>query len=65
MWAIDPLLQWREGVGLCANKDNWLWSLPSPSNLLQVKVPLCRLGLEVFCPNIYALFIALIVKPAF
>jgi hypothetical protein len=34
MWEIDPLAQWREGVGIGIDMDNGLWSLLSPSKLL-------------------------------
>jgi hypothetical protein len=34
MWAIDPLAQWREGVGIGTNMDYGSWSL----NLLERKV---------------------------
>jgi hypothetical protein len=36
MWAIDPLAQWREGVGIGIDMDNGSWSLLSPSKLLPV-----------------------------
>ena len=40
LWATDPLAQWREGVGLGANKDNG----SSSSKLLRAEVPLSRHG---------------------
>jgi hypothetical protein len=40
MWATDPLAQWREGVGLGANRDNG----SSSSRLLRAEVPLSRHG---------------------
>jgi hypothetical protein len=40
MWATDPLAQWREGVGLGANRDNG----SSSSRLLRAELPLSRHG---------------------
>ena len=41
MWATDPLAQWRDGVGVGANKDN---GPSSSSKLLRPEVPLSRHG---------------------
>ncbi|KAF3946414.1 hypothetical protein CMV_027315 [Castanea mollissima] len=41
VWATDPLVQWREGVGVGANKDN---TSSSSSKLLRAEVPLSRHG---------------------
>ncbi|KAL4639333.1 hypothetical protein ACB092_03G210300 [Castanea dentata] len=41
VWATDPLVQWREGVGVGANKDN---ASSSSSKLLRAEVPLSRHG---------------------
>ncbi|XVF02281.1 hypothetical protein REPUB_Repub04eG0162100 [Reevesia pubescens] len=40
LWATDPLAQWRDGIGVGANKDN----VSSSSKLLQPEVPLSRHG---------------------
>ncbi|KAJ0039142.1 hypothetical protein Pint_23146 [Pistacia integerrima] len=39
LWATDPLAQWKEAVGVGADKDNG-----SSSKLLRAKVPLSRHG---------------------
>lgn len=41
VWATDPLVQWREGVGVGTNKDN---TSSSSSKLLRAEVPLSRHG---------------------
>ncbi|XWS34947.1 hypothetical protein CRYUN_Cryun21dG0081100 [Craigia yunnanensis] len=41
LWATDPLAQWRDGIGVGANKDN---GPSSSSKLLRPEVPLSRHG---------------------
>lgn len=42
MWATDPLVKWREGVGFGGKKDNG--SPSSSSKLLRAELPLSRQG---------------------